>query len=88
MKLTPTRATLLRLIGYSDVQCTRDGALHPRYVGVNGEFRGAELPALRWLFDAEMVRCLDQEPLYRLGVGRVVPTSKGRKWLDNNKLEG
>lgn len=83
-KLTQTRANLLRLVAYSDVELGRNGALEPYYEEGGRRLSGHEANGFQWLLDNGYVRTLDGT-LYNLPVGELRPTPKGRAWLEANK---
>lgn len=92
-KLTPTRATMLRLVRYSEITVRYDSdQLAGKRVTCTdtgpagkGEIGGMEAQALIWLEERGMIRLLEPDSD---GNQVFTPTSLGHEWLAANRVLG
>lgn len=88
-KLSPTRATMLRLVRYSEVEISYNGAAERSYKDkVQGWLTGHEQNALDWLTQNGFIRCIGQPNGLGMREGLVRPTAKGEVYLDQHRVLG
>ena len=89
IKLTPLRATLLRLVAYSKISRHYGGDAVP-YYSQEGEglLTGTQnLNALAWLVENDFVRCVGERGGLGFREGLLRPTSLGEAWLDAHRRD-
>lgn len=88
MNLSPTRRAMLRMVAYSEVTRSYNGALEPSYATEIGWADGHGKNALSWLELNGFIRCLGEPNFAGLKEGLMRPTGKGSTWLADNRIRG
>lgn len=89
MNLSVNRRTMLRLVAFSEVERSYNGALEVSYTETNtGLLDGHGSNALGWLEQQGFIRCVGEENWAGLRAGLMRPTGKGSNWLTDNKIRG
>lgn len=89
MELSVNRRTMLRLVAFSEVERSYNGALEVGYTETHtGLVDGWGKNALGWLDQNGFIRCVGERNEHGLRAGLMRPTGKGTLWLADNKIEG
>lgn len=89
MNLSANRRTMLRLVAFSEVERSFDGALAPSYTERHtGLVDGWGANALGWLEQNGFIRCVGEKNWAGQREGLMRPSGKGSSWLAENRIEG